>query len=52
MFHLICLLYILLILVSVELSLCIVLALSQDEITCFLSRVEYKIVMFYFMVTV
>ena len=35
-FHCICLLFILLILVGRELSLCIVVTLSQNAITCFL----------------
>ena len=45
--HWICLLFILLILVGVELPLCIVVIPSWNAITCFWSQVKYKIVLFY-----
>ena len=37
-----------LIFVGVELSLCIVFTLSQNAITCFWNKVEYKIVLFHY----
>ena len=43
----ICLLFILLILVGVQLPLCIVVTLPQNAITCFWSQIECKIVLFY-----
>ena len=47
MFHWICLLLNLLVLVGVELPLCILVTLTWNALTCFWSQVEYKIVPFY-----
>ena len=50
MFQRICLLFILLILMGIDLPLCLVATLSQDAMLypAFWSQAEYKIVLFYF----
>ena len=47
-FHWVCLLFILLILVGVELPLCIAVAILECYKSVFWSQVEYKIALFYF----